>query len=83
MKISLDKYVATEVPRDTAGGAPVKAGADERLLTFTYTDPEAGTRTGRARETAERVLFDRTDGDYIAFEGAMLKPGAATSTRTR
>lgn len=75
LKISLDKYVATEVPRDRAGGAPVKAGADERLLTFTYTDPEAGTHTGRARETAETVLFDRTDDDYTAFMAGILKPG--------
>jgi len=75
LKISLDKYVTTEVPRDRAGGAPVKAGADERLLTFTYTDPEAGTHTGRARETAETVLFDRTDDDYTAFMAGILKPG--------
>ena len=75
LKISLDKYVTTEVLRDRAGGAPVKAGADERLLTFTYTDPQAGTHTGRARETAETVLFDRTGDDYTAFMAGMLKPG--------
>ena len=73
LKISLDKVVTTEVPRDRAGGAPVKAG--ERLLTFTYTDPEAGTHTGRARETAETVLFDRTGDDYTAFMAGILKPG--------
>ena len=75
LTIALDRHVTTEVPRDKAGSALTEARASERLLTFTYTDPEAGTRTGRARETAETVAFDGTDNDYIAFAAAMLKSG--------
>lgn len=76
LTIALDRHVTTEVPRNRAGGVPAEAGAGERLLTFTYTDPEAGTRTAWARETAaETIAFGRTDGHYTAFVAAMLKSG--------
>ena len=52
-----------------------KARAGERLLSFAYTDPQAGTLTGHARETAETVAFDRTDDEYTAFVAAMLESG--------
>ena len=74
LTIALDRHAATEVSRDKAGSALTEAGTSERLLTFTYTDPEAGTLTGRARETEDTVAFDRT-AEYTAFAGAMLKSG--------
>ena len=75
LTIGLDRHITTEVPRNKTAGALTKARAGERLLTFAYTDPEAGIVRGHARETAETIAFDRTDDEYTAFATAMLESG--------
>ena len=75
LTITLDRHITPEIPRKKAGGALTEAHVDERLLTFKYTDPKAGTLTGQARETTETVAFDRTGKEYNAFVAAMLKSG--------
>ena len=75
LTLELDRHVTTEVPRNKAAGALMKARSGERLLTFTYTDPEAGTLRHHARETEKNFAFDVTDDEYTAFVAAMLKSG--------
>lgn len=75
LTIGLDRHITTEVPRNKAAGALTKTRTGERLLTFAYTDPEAGTLRGHARETAETVDFHRTDDEYTAFAASMLGSG--------
>ena len=75
LTVGLDRHVTTEVPRNKAAGALMKARSGERLLTFTYTDPEAGTLRHHARETEKNFAFDGADDEYTAFVAAMLKSG--------
>ena len=83
LKLALERPVTTELLRDKKNGALPAAPGGERLLAFTYADPQAGEISGRARETAEKVTFDRSDSndDYAPFSGAILKPGAGDVTQ--
>ena len=78
LKLALERPVTTELAHDKENGALPTARPDERLLAFTYVDPQAGKLSSRARETADKVVFDRSDpeNEYIPFTGAILKPGA-------
>ena len=78
LKLTLERPVTTGLLRNKENGALPAARADERMLAFTYADPQAGEISGRVRETAEKVTFDRSDAkdDYLPFSAAILKPGA-------
>ena len=73
LAIALEWPVTTEVPRNKGNGALTKEHSDERQLTFTYTDPQAGQIKSQARETAENVTFDR-ENHYTAVPSVIVKP---------
>ncbi|MXZ72406.1 MAG: AAA family ATPase [Acidobacteria bacterium] len=78
LKLALEKPVTTELARDKEDGKLPAIRADEPVLAFTYVDPQAGEISGRARETADKVSYDRSDpmDEYTPFGAAILKPGA-------
>ena len=83
LKLALERPVTTEMAHDKEDGALATPRSDERLLAFTYVDPQAGEISSRARETADKVVFDRSDSkdEYIPFTAAILKPGAGDLTQ--
>ena len=82
LKLALERSVTTEMALDKKDGA-LAARTDERLLAFTYIDPQAGEISSRARETADKVDFDTSGSknEYIPFTAAILKPGAGDLTQ--
>ena len=77
LTITLDRPATVEVPRHKGNGALMREGFGERQLTFAYTDPKVDRIDGRARETADKISFDRSS-HYTAFTGAILKPGGGS-----
>ena len=74
LTIELECPVTTEVHRTGDGNVLTGERSGDRLLKFTYIDPEVGQIQSEARNAGDKVTFHRKE-TRVAFGGAMIQPG--------